>query len=268
MKYINYLKNKNLSKSTIILYLKEYEKWYSFLNFHKPNKTLFLKYINNYAKQHSPNSVHTIYSSIISILRFEKRWKLINQCRDIKLPKIQISNKTIITLDEFNEQKEKIRLKTKLEKRNWLIFSFLFLTGVRVSELLEFNKNKMYETNKIKIKGKGNKVRVIFLCDYLLDLLKNWKANRIAINQNNKLLSIKQINYIVKQISKLYFQNKNISPHSLRRSFATNLLKSNVNLEIVRKSLGHTNINTTARYLQFSDDDIYNEINRIMNFSK
>lgn len=264
MKYINYLKNKNLSKNTIIIYLKQYENWSKYLNYRNPNKTLFVKYINNYSKTHQPNSTHVIYSSIMSIFRFEKRWKLINQCKDIKLPKIQQSNKTIITLEEFNCVKTKIICNKKIEKRNWLIFSFLFLTGVRVSELLDFNKNKIYDGNKLKIKGKGNKVRIIFITNYLNELLSKWRPNKIPVNNKNKLITIKQINHIIKELSKKYF-NKNITPHSLRRSYATNLLKNNANIEIVRKTLGHSNINTTARYFHFNDEDILNEIQKIMN---
>ena len=169
----------------------------------------------------------------------------------------------IITLLEYEHVKNNIVLKTRLEKRNWLIFSFLFLTGIRVSELLEFNKNKIYEGNKLRIKGKGNKIRVIFITNYLNELLGNWKANRIAINSKNKLITIKQINEIIKKVSSQYF-DRCITPHGLRRSFATNLLKNNANIEIVRKTLGHANINTTARYLYFNDDDILLEINKIM----
>ena len=264
MKYSSYLRNKNLSKNTINIYTKQYENWKNYLGEKNPNKTLFVKYINNYAKNHQPNSVHLVYSTIMSIFRFEKRWKLMNQCKDIKLPKIQQSNRSIITLEEFNEIKSKIQFTDKLERRNWLIFSFIFLTGVRASELLDFNKNKIYENNKLKIKGKGNKIRVIFITNYLEELLNKWRANRIAINSKNKLITIKQINLIVRQTSMKYF-NKKITPHGLRRSFATNLLKNNANIEVVRKTLGHANINTTARYLHFNDDDLFNEINSIMN---
>ena len=262
MKYSTYLKNKNLSINTIKIYLREYEKWKLYLNNKNPNKTLFVKYIKNYSKNHQPNSVRLVYSSVLSIFKFEKRWKLLNQCNDIKLPKIQQSNKSIITLEEYNKVRQKIVLSTKVEKRNWLIFSFIFLTGIRVSELLEFNKNKIYEKNKLKIRGKGNKVRVIFITNYLEKLLDDWKQNKIAINNKNKSLSTKAISEIIKNVSEIYF-NKKLTPHGLRRSCATNLLKNKANIEIVRKTLGHTNINTTARYLHFNDDDILEEINSI-----
>ena len=264
MKYINYLKNKNLAKTTIDIYIKEYQKWYSYLGERKPNKTLFVKYINSHTKTHSPNSIRLIYSSLISIFKFEKKWKLINQCKDIKLPTTQQINRKIISLIEYENVKNIVKLNSKIEKRNWIIFSFLFLTGVRVSELLEFNKNKIYDENKLKIKGKGNKIRVIFLTKYLQELLTSWKANRIPINSKNKLITIKQINTIVKKISNKYF-NKELTPHGLRRSYATNLLKNNVNIEIVKQTLGHSNINTTSRYIQINEEDIYQEITKIMN---
>ncbi len=130
--------------------------------------------------------------------------------------------------------------------------------------MLEFNKNKIYDKNKLKIKGKGNKIRVIFLTKYLQELLLSWKANRIAINSKNKLITIKQINTIIKKMSNKYF-NKELTPHDLRRSYATNLLKNNANIEIVRQTLGHSNINTTSRYIQINEEDIYKEIIKIMN---
>ena len=129
--------------------------------------------------------------------------------------------------------------------------------------MLIFNKKDIYDNNKYRILGKGNKIRTIYLNDYLVSLLDNWKPNRIAISKNNKLLTIKQINIIIKKLSSTYF-NKLLTPHSLRRSFATNLLKSNINIEIVRRTLGHSNINTTSRYIQYTDDEILNEIKNLM----
>ncbi|WPL38898.1 tyrosine-type recombinase/integrase [Malacoplasma iowae] len=263
MKYETWLKNKNLSKNTINVYLKNYDLWKKYLNDKKPNKTLFTKYIKTYSRTHKPRSVRLLYSSILSIFRFEKRWKLLNECKDIHLPKEEVEIKPVISLDHYKKVLFDIQLTNWFQKRDWLIFSFLFLTGTRVSELLIFNKKDIYDNNKYRILGKGNKIRTIYLNDYLVSLLDNWKPNRIAISKNNKILTIKQINIIIKKLSSTYF-NKLLTPHSLRRSFATNLLKSNINIEIVRRTLGHSNINTTSRYIQYTDDEILNEIKNLM----
>lgn len=267
MKYINYLKNKNLSKNTINSYLLQSKKWNEYLDKRNPNKTIFIKYLQKIKSNYSASSIKLIYSSLISYFKFEKRWKLIEQCRDIKLPQIQQTNRTIVKLEEFNYVKSIICFENEKnwkKKRNWLIFSFLFLTGIRISEIGKINKKNIYENNRIKIVGKGEKERVIYLTDYLLELLLKWKSNQIAINRKNKILSKKQLVKIIKTIGIEYFQ-KEITPHSLRRSFATNMLKKGANIEIIRKTLGHSSINTTARYLQFTEDDIIEEMNKLLN---
>lgn len=262
MKYENWLKNKKLSANTIAIYTKHYKLWMIYLNGRKPNKTLFVKYINNYSKNHKPRSIRLLYSSILSIFRYEKKWKLLNECKDIRLPKEDIQIKQVIKIEEYKKRKVNFDIKTWHQKRDWLIFSFLYLTGLRVSELLTFNKKNIYEENKYRILGKGNKIRTIYIDEYLIYLLKKWRSNKITISKSGKLLTIKQINIIIKKITQKYF-NKELTPHSLRRSFATNLIKANVNIEIIRRTLGHSNINTTSRYIQYTDDEVCEEIKKV-----
>ncbi len=264
MKYKSWLKNKNLSDSTLSAYLCNYKKWIDYLDNRKPNKTIIVKFISQYAKSHRPSSTRLMYATILSWLRFVKQYKLVEACRDIKLPSIQYSHRNIITLEEFREVSNKVCFKEWYEQRDWLIFCTLLFTGMRVSELTKFNKRDIYDDNKFLVQGKGDKYRVIFINDYLKKLLRKWRANRICITKDRDILTVKQINIIIKRISEEYF-NKYITPHGLRRSFATNLLKSDINLEIVRRSMGHANINTTSRYIQYTDDEIVEEINKIFN---
>ncbi len=262
MKYETWLKNKNLAKNTINIYLKNYEIWNNFITNKKVNKTLFTKFINDYSKNHKPKSIHLMYSSILSIFRYQKKWKLINELKDIRLPKEEITLKSTIDINIYKKISKEIELKSWHEKRDWLIVSFLLLTGIRASELLKINKKDIC-FNKLLINGKGNKFRTIYLNDYLIQLLNSWKANRIAISKSNDILTIKQINIIVKKNTTKYF-NKTLTSHGLRRSYATNLIKSNVNLEIIRKTLGHSSITTTSRYIQYTEDEILNEIEKVM----
>lgn len=118
MKYENYLMNKNLSQNTIRVYLIMLNSWNEYLNQRTPNKTLFVKFIKQYTKNHQANSVHLLYCAILSYFHFEKRYKLINECRDIHLPKTFITNKPIINLNDFNQIKDTIKLNTWYEKRN------------------------------------------------------------------------------------------------------------------------------------------------------
>ena len=261
MKYKTYLRNKNLSVSTINTYLKQKNKWEDYLGFKNPNKKIFVQYINKYTNNYSPNTTKLVYSSVLSFLKFQKKWKLYNDCKDIRLPSFNPSYKITITLDEYNFSKEYIKITNWYEKRDWLIFSFLFSTGIRVNELNQINKKKI-NNNQIKIRGKGNKTRIIYISKNLQELLDNWKANRINISKKNKFITNKQISIIIKKIGNDYF-NKNISPHSLRRSYATNLLRKKVDLKTVNTLMGHSNLNTTSKYLYLTDDEIKENIKGI-----
>lgn len=266
--YYNYLCDKNLSINTIRVYSIYVKLWIKYLKQNNIqdniNKHIFIKYINYCIANYQPRTVKLIYNAIISYLKCNHQFLLINELRDIRLPSIQSHLKTIINLNEFNLIKNNIVCLSLKEQRNWLIFCILFLTGIRVNEILQFNKHKI-NNNMIKIVGKGKKTRIIYLTDYLLKLINSFPYDNIAINiSNNQKLCLKQINIIIKKIGLVYF-HKEITPHSLRRSYATNLLKNNVNLEIVRKALGHNNINTTAMYLQYNDDEILEEVNKVFN---
>lgn len=260
MKYSTYLKNKNLSKTTINIYLKNYEKWLSFLKDNNPTKRLFVCFLNK-NKHLSANSVRLLYSSILQSLKFERRWKLLNEFKDIKLPNLVQYNKTIINWDEYENIKNKIEINNWHDKRNWLIFSFMFLTGIRGSELNQIRKNKIVN-NCINIIGKGNKERIIFIPKYILGLLKDWKLNKINISKSKLSLTHKQLNLIIARIGMTYF-NKKISSHSLRRSYATNLLRKNIDIKTISKLMGHSNINTTSRYIQLTNDEILSKIESI-----
>ncbi len=259
MIYEHWLKNKNLSANTIDVYTKLIMQWQLYLNGRTPTKSIVVNYINEYALNHKPRSVRLMMASIISFFKFENRLKLIKECEDIKLPTTQYNLRSTIKFDEFNLVFKQIKPNNWKEKRNWLIFSFLFYTGLRVNELLQFNKLNIFEGNKFLVKGKGNKQRIVYLNEYLLKELSDWEFNRITITKSNSLLSTKQINLIVRDLSFKYF-DKYITPHGLRRSYATNLLRANVNLEVVRRILGHNNINTTSKYIQFTDDEIIDMI--------
>lgn len=261
MKYKTYLRNKNLSKLTINTYLKQKNNWETYLNDRNPNKRIFVQYINKYTNNYSPNTTKLVYSSVLSFFKFQKKWKLYNECKDIRLPSIIQINKITITIDEYDNSKKYIKQMNWYEKRDWLIFSFLFSTGIRVNEINQINK-KDIKNSQLKIIGKGNKTRTIYISKNLQYLLDDWRANRINISKKNKVITNKQINIIIKKIGINYF-NKNISAHSLRRSYATNLLRKKVDIKTVSILMGHSNINTTSKYIYLTDDEIKENIEGI-----
>ena len=161
MKYKTYLRKRHLSKSTINTYLKQKNNWENYLCDRNPNKRIFVQYINKYTNNYSPNTTKLVYSSILSFFKFQKKWKLYNECKDIRLPSIIQMNKITITIDEYDNNTNYIKQTNWYEKRDWLIFSFLFSTGIRVNEINQINK-KNITNSQLKIIGKANKTRIIY----------------------------------------------------------------------------------------------------------
>lgn len=261
MKYVEYLIDKNLSDETIRVYLINLRQWNSFIKAKDPTKSDFVKFIRHYSSNHKPNSVHLMYSSILSFFKFKKWYDLINECKDIRLPQQNLCLKETITINEFMEVFNSYFPQSFMKKRNWLIFCVLFMTGIRANELNEFEISKIKE-GKMVIKGKGNKYRNIYINDKLQTKLLAWNFDKINVNKKNEKLSSKQIIYIINNLGKKLF-NKNITPHSLRRSFATNLLRAKIDIKVVCNLLGHSNINTTARYIHLTEQELLNEFKKV-----
>lgn len=186
MKYKNWLKNKNLSDNTIKIYLLYVSKFEQYLNNKKLTKKIisnYIRFLNNQGK--SANTISLHYSVILSYLKFLKLNKLKEECKDIKLPFKQREFRKTICLEEFYKIRNNINTNNWYSERNYLIFTFCFTTGIRINEIDCIKKNLIFD-NKLKIKGKGNKTRIIYIPEYTLNLLKKWKYNSINIKRNKK----------------------------------------------------------------------------------
>ena len=142
----------------------------------------------------------------------------------------------------------------------------MYSCGLRVSELINLEiKNINLSENLIKIKGKGSKEREVpinynCLCiiqEYVKKIRNKIKIvdkNILYLNKKGKKISRQYIFYLIKKAINDLEINKNISPHSLRHSFATHLLENGADLRIVQEILGHSNIETTEIYTHISED--------------
>lgn len=259
MKYLTYLKNKNLSKATIKTYLLWAKKWDCFSQNKNVNKTLFIQYIKAINKFKKPNTTRLIYSATKQYLIF-KKYKFILHPINIRLStQVEIS-RNIVTKQQFNEWIKELNLKDFYQKRMWIILSLLFKTGVRAFELLNIKNQDILE-DKIFLKGKGNKFRYIYLDSAFLQKIKN-RYRFIIVAKNGRKITQKQLNLIIKNFSQkvgYYF-----TPHDLRRSFCTNLIKNGCNLKVVQKLMGHSNISITSRYICLTEEDIVNEYKKFV----
>ena len=145
----------------------------------------------------------------------------------------------------------------------------LYATGMRVSELVNLEMvNLDLDNALVRIMGKGSKERIIPLTDiaikrlqiYIKDhrpqLLNNKNSNYVFISRNQKNISRQAFFKIIKTICQSKGINKNISPHTIRHSFATHLLAHGADLRIIQELLGHEDISTTQIYTHLTNTQI------------
>ncbi len=137
----------------------------------------------------------------------------------------------------------------------------MFKTGLRSDEILNLKKSNISE-NQINIIGKGNKTRVVFILDDLIFKMLNWEFDYFVSDKNGNKLSKSSLYIIIKNLGIMI--NKNISPHSLRRSFCTNLIKNGCNIAVVQKMMGHSSINTTTKYIFLDKDEMFSHFKKFI----
>ncbi len=159
--------------------------------------------------------------------------------------------------------------------RDRAILNTLFSTGMRVSELCSLDRNKIDVTRgELSIKGKGGKIRVVFLSDQAKNEIAKYLSKRSDVNEalliriskkglakgekeTNLRLTPRSIQRIVaKYATKAGIVGKNVSPHSLRHTMATDLLRNGADIRSVQAMLGHSSVTTTQIYTHVTDKQL------------
>lgn len=175
---------------------------------------------------------------------------------------------------DFLSTEEIIRMFNTVSKdrlvdlRNKSLLSVLFSTGLRVAELVSIDIDKLNtDTGEFSIRGKGGKDRLVFLDQYSLSLLKEYIKNRkdqqralfISLSGNktdHSRLSARSVQRIIKDMAKKAGIVKKVSPHTLRHSFATDLLSNGADIRSVQTLLGHSSISTTQIYTHITNPQL------------
>ena len=181
--------------------------------------------------------------------------------KDGSLPKYIKDNDLEKLFNSFNKE-------NPFEQRNLLILEMLYATGIRVGELVNIKLNDIDHYNKsIKILGKGRKERIVFygsFCEDILelylhsgrkDLLKS-SNDYLFLNKNGTRLSSRYIGKMIDNVIRKCEIEYHISPHTLRHTFATDMLNAGADLMSVKELLGHSSINTTAIYTHVTNEQI------------
>lgn len=280
-----YLKlEKSLSPNSIEAYIHDVEKLCQFLavkelTLQPQDITLyilreFLRFINELGINNTSQA--RIISGIKSFYKYLLLEDLIkiNPAELLESPKVTRKLPDTLDVHEIDQMLATVDLSTDEGTRNHAIIETMFSCGLRVSETTSLKiSNVFWNDEFIKVVGKGNKERLVPVSKralkeidiYLhsvrnkLDIDKNC-TDIIFLNRRGKALSRVYIFMIIKEMALKAQINKNISPHTLRHSFATSLVEAGADLRSVQQMLGHESITTTEIYTHISKEYLHEVI--------
>lgn len=273
--YIKYLKyEKNLSLNSVNSYRKDI---LQLLNFLKQRKITspgeldlsifreFLKSLDSY--DYSNRTIIRKYSSFINFFRFLERNDYISSqlTQAINPPRKRQRFYSFMSVGEMEKLFKSLEAGKDSEIRDRAIIELLYSTGARISEVENLKIGDInLRNNEIMVTGKGRKQRLVYLNQAAVFWIKeylevrdkttyqsriyNKKDDHLFLNKFGKKLSSRSIRNIVKKYVKKALIGKNITPHSIRHSFATHLLQEGAGIREVQELLGHENITTTQIY--------------------
>ena len=223
----------------------------------------------------APTSQSRIVSGLKSFFRYLKVEGYIDEDPAILLEKPRTGRHLpeVLTVDEIDAMISCIDLSTPEGRRNRAIMETLYGCGLRVSELVNLDLSHLFlDSEYIIVRGKGSKERLVPIDRTAIDEIRRWMEDRDAIDlkpgeegmlfvsKRGRRLTRVMIFYIVKRLCELAGIRKEISPHTLRHSFATHLLEGGANLRAIQQMLGHESIATTEIYLHVDRTQLRHEI--------
>lgn len=272
--FLTYLKiDKKYSLNTINAYKNDLEKYYKYMQSKKKNidditkKEIegYLKYLNE--EKLSMSTISHNISTIRSFYKFlaiDKNLKN-NPIELIELPKLKKRIPKVLSEEDINNLLT-IKCNNNFDIRNKAMLELMYSTGVRVSELVNLTIYDIDLTEDIiKVFGKGSKERIVPLGDMALDSLKDYlkvrkemlkKENNdyLFLNNHGKKLTRQGFFKIIKNLAKEKNIKTEFSPHTLRHSFASHLLKYGADLRSIQELLGHSDLATTQIYTHIEND--------------
>lgn len=269
--FIDYLRfERKYSENTISSYKRDLNKTNTYIkkDFAKLNKKDIQNYIQKISKKESASSISRSISTLKSFYKFLElnKYTSLNPLTTITNPKTVKKLPKILSEEEIEKLLD-INLKTDFDYRNKAMLELMYSSGLRVSELINLNVNDIDLSNaSVRIFGKGSKERIIPLNDYAIDALNNYilnhrrslfkhgESNYLFLNNHGNKMTRQGFFKILEKIAKERGIKSELSPHTLRHSFATHLLKHGADLRSIQELLGHSDISTTQIYTHITSE--------------
>lgn len=284
--YMKMLKvERNLARNSLESYQRDLNQYHDFLqnnlNVKSIRKTTlgdirsYIRHLND--KAMSANSIKRAISSIRTYYNFlsaEGKMKD-NPAQLLDTPKVPQKLPNVLTIQEIDMILSIIPNNKPMSLRDLAIFEMMYSCGLRVTELCDFKTTDiLWDSEMIRVQGKGDKQRFIPVGPIAHDNLNNYLNNErpsladknhnvseVFLSKNGLKLTRMMIWVLLKKWTEASGLEKEVSPHTLRHSFATHLLEGGADLRSVQEMLGHTDITTTQIYTHL-DKEHLKEVHR------
>ncbi|MBX3724284.1 MAG: site-specific tyrosine recombinase XerD [Turneriella sp.] len=268
---------RGLSENSIFSYISDVQKLEKFLT--KEKKQLQAgsqKDIANFLREESRKKLSSrtrarVVASLRQFYGYLENRKLIetNPMQMIEAPKIEKALPDFLSQDEIRKLFAAFREENLLELRDKTMFEFLYSAGLRISEACMLLLPDVDRENQVlTIKGKGGRERLVpygevasRLLDQYIDkaraeILNQYESEYVFVSKKGGALSRKSAWRLLKRYMKRAGIGRNITPHTLRHSFATHLLQNKADLRAVQELLGHMDIATTQIYTHLANNEL------------
>lgn len=279
--FVYYLRfERNLSENTILAYENDIQKLKTFAENTLGGVSVvdisyenLQQYLYDFSKtENSERSQARLISSIKAFFKYllEDEIREDNPAKLLESPKLGLYLPDTLEQEEINRLVSVVDRSSLLGIRNHCIIEVLYGCGLRVSELVNLRiSNINFNENFIKVEGKGDKIRLVPVADYTLNLISDYIQNtrsqgKIApkfedflfLNNRGKSLTRVMIFTFIKEYAQKADIRKSISPHTFRHSYATHLLRNGADLRFIQDMLGHSSITTTEIYTHLETEEL------------
>ncbi|MCF8112656.1 MAG: site-specific tyrosine recombinase XerD [Desulfotignum sp.] len=275
--YLDFLMvEKGLSDNSIAAYAADLVQYLNFLeknniqNLKDADITVILAWLIHLTRNGlSPKSRARHLITIRGLYRFlvNEKYALVNPVKDVDIPKTGQALPKIMSVPEVAALLDTIDTTQPRELRNAAMLEIMYGAGLRVSELIYLKTQDVnLEANIVRVTGKGDKERIVPFGARAAKITTEWKDRARPLMLKNltspylfvaragKPMTRQGFWKIVKKYATLAGISRNVTPHTLRHSFATHLLEGGADLRSVQTMLGHSDISTTQIYTHISRD--------------
>ncbi len=269
--YLYIASEKGLAKNSVEAYQRDTEQFVDFLHangvdsFHSVEQGQVIDFLSHLKEaQYATASICRAFIALKVLFRFLKREGLVknNVMVYMESPKLWQLIPEVLTLKEIEQLIAATDRETDVGARDRAILELLYASGLRVSELCKVSLYDI-DDHSVRVMGKGGKERVVpvgrraleAVDHYLMHFRSAYDSEReqaLFVTRNGKRIDRVSVWKMIKKYGKQVGIGKNISPHTLRHSFATHLLDHGADLRVIQELLGHASISSTDRYTHIS----------------